>query len=111
MDKSFKTAVAFYKPIVQLTHQQEVMRLYRRYVHGSLVGHRPTSGVERAQGLCLMHQAIFWASMLFSPVILCRFLPTIVLYCSHLPSTTCAHSVFLLILFFRVDLLYSACEL
>jgi hypothetical protein len=67
MDKSFKTAVAFYKPIAQLTHQQEVMRLYRRYVNGSLVGHRPTSGDESAQGLCLMHQAVLWASMLFSP--------------------------------------------
>ena len=32
MDKSFKAAVAFYKPVAKLSHQQDVMRLYRRYV-------------------------------------------------------------------------------
>jgi hypothetical protein len=32
MDKSFKAAVAFYKPMAKLSHQQDVMRLYRRYV-------------------------------------------------------------------------------
>ena len=30
MDKSFQSVVKFYKPIVQLTHTQQVMRLYRK---------------------------------------------------------------------------------
>lgn len=32
MDKSFKAAVAFYKPVANITHRQVVMRLYRRWV-------------------------------------------------------------------------------
>lgn len=28
--ESFKTVVKFYKPIVNLTHKQEVIRLYRK---------------------------------------------------------------------------------
>lgn len=30
MDKSFKVVVNTYKPIAQLTHKQEVQRLYRK---------------------------------------------------------------------------------
>jgi len=30
LDKSFKATVAVYKPIVELSHKQEVMRLYRK---------------------------------------------------------------------------------
>ncbi len=37
MDKSFKAAVAFYKPVAKLSHQQDVMRLYRRYVFISAI--------------------------------------------------------------------------
>ena len=33
MDKSFQAVVAFYKPVANLTHKQQVMRLYRKYVN------------------------------------------------------------------------------
>ena len=37
LDKSFTAAVKFYKPIAKVSHQQDVMRLYRRYACTLLV--------------------------------------------------------------------------
>jgi len=32
MDKGFQAVVSFYKPLANITHTQQVQRLYRKYV-------------------------------------------------------------------------------